>query len=154
MSDLAGTQIVGFLTHRLKYYFVFTVPYTACGNTFTFNTTWSREIDPLVEDPPVPNYHARHLPQLEWEANSTEMFTLIAHDIGYLYNHGVYINIQGNDLIGLIQSHPENVRFFSERQISCLITSFFPSLSLSLSLSLSVCLPVCLSIWGDSNEIN
>ena len=73
-----------------------------------FNTTWTQEIDPLSTTAER-NWYVKQLPQLQWEANSTDMFTLVVYDVGYLYTHGVYVNIQGNDMTNL---SPEKVRPF------------------------------------------
>ena len=55
-------------------------------------------MDPLSDDVVTP-WYVRLEPTIEWEANSTDMFTLVVYDVGYMYTHGVYINIQGGNLI-------------------------------------------------------
>lgn len=71
--------------------------YTACGNTYKTNTTWSRDIDPLSPLTVRP-WDVRFLPYLEWATLPGEMFTLVVYDPGYLVTHAIYNNIRGHDI--------------------------------------------------------
>ncbi|XP_060564390.1 uncharacterized protein LOC132723646 [Ruditapes philippinarum] len=72
--------------------------YTACGNHFVTNETWSQDIDP-TSDVIVYPWYVRHFPaSVNWDYDSGDLFTLMVYDIGYFVSHGIYVNIEGDDM--------------------------------------------------------
>lgn len=73
--------------------------YSGCGVTYTSEGTdiWRKDIDPLSLDAEEP-WYLRNTPSMTWNYSSGEYFTLIVYDVGYPITHGVYANIQGNNL--------------------------------------------------------
>ena len=71
--------------------------YDGCDQTVTINTTWNQDIDPisgLVASP----WKTRFLPYLQWTTQPGDVYTLIVYDAGFGPMHGVYTNINGNDI--------------------------------------------------------
>lgn len=73
--------------------------YDGCGNTYSVDDIWTQEIDPLG-DVVVTPWYVRNLPHLEWRYDAGDLFTLVVYDVGYLIFHGVYVNINGDNIIG------------------------------------------------------
>ncbi|XP_053376520.1 uncharacterized protein LOC123534091 [Mercenaria mercenaria] len=72
--------------------------YTACGNHFLTNETWSMDIDP-TSDVIVYPWYVRHFPEnVDWDYSAGDLFTLMVYDVAYLVSHGIYVNIQGNNM--------------------------------------------------------
>ena len=70
--------------------------YIGCGNTYTVDT-WSANIDPIQPEIVQP-WYVRSLPEMTWTYTEGEYYTLLVQDVGYTFNHGLYTNIQGNDI--------------------------------------------------------
>ena len=54
-------------------------------------------VDPLTADTVSP-WDARDLPELSWEAAQGAQYTLVVLDVATVIVHGLYINIEGNDV--------------------------------------------------------
>lgn len=74
--------------------------YTGCGATFTVNSTWVYDVDPVSNDVVRP-WYVKNAPDVRWNTSSDpddQLYTLMVVDAGYTYTHGIYINIQGGNL--------------------------------------------------------
>lgn len=73
--------------------------YTACGNTFKSDETWSYNVDP-TSDTVVTPWYVKNFPiAINWNYTAGDKFTLIVYDVSYLITHGVYVNIDGDDIL-------------------------------------------------------
>lgn len=71
--------------------------YSGCGNTWTVTESRRLELDPTVSTIYKP-WSVRKRPMMTWEANQNELYTIIVYDAGSLVNHGLIINIPGNNV--------------------------------------------------------
>lgn len=71
--------------------------YSGCGNVWTVTENRRIDLDPAVTDIYRP-WSVRNRPTMTWSANQSELYTLIVFDTGYLINHGIFLNIPGNNI--------------------------------------------------------
>ena len=71
--------------------------YKSCGNSYTITEAKTIELEPLMSK----NYHPWDTitrPDIAWTPSANILYTLIIFDAGAYISHGVYINIEGNDI--------------------------------------------------------
>lgn len=71
--------------------------YSGCGNVWTVTENRRIDLDPAVTDIYRP-WSVRNRPTMTWSANQSELYTLIVFDTGYFINHGIFLNIPGNNI--------------------------------------------------------
>lgn len=71
--------------------------YSGCGNVWTVTENRRIDLDPTVTNIYRP-WSVRNRPTMTWSANHSELYTLIVFDTGYLINHGIFLNIPGNNI--------------------------------------------------------
>ncbi|KAL3858432.1 hypothetical protein ACJMK2_013023 [Sinanodonta woodiana] len=71
--------------------------YSACGNTYVMNGINNVAVDPLTTQPLTP-WDVKMMPSIKWNSTPGEYYMLFIYDVGYYITHGIYINIQNNDI--------------------------------------------------------
>ena len=90
-------QTVSKLTATLIFYIVFSGHYRGCDYLYNQTTEVRIPVDPLSTATISP-WDARDLPEVSWEADEGKQYTLIVLDVASAILHGLYINIEGNDI--------------------------------------------------------
>ncbi|XP_048770745.2 uncharacterized protein LOC125676917 isoform X1 [Ostrea edulis] len=71
--------------------------YSGCGNVWSVTESRKIELDPtqpMIYKP----WSVRNRPTMTWLADQNELYTMIVFDAGVLINHGIFLNIPGNDV--------------------------------------------------------
>ena len=71
--------------------------YTGCGNTWTVSESRTIDLDPtqsLVYKP----WSVRNRPAMMWSTSQSELYSIFVIDTGNAINHGIFLNIPGNNI--------------------------------------------------------
>ncbi|XP_052075630.1 uncharacterized protein LOC127713073 [Mytilus californianus] len=71
--------------------------YPSCGNKYTVTESKTFELQPLLSKNIHP-WEARNIPTITWTALPNKLYTLYIFDTGSFIAHGIYININQNDI--------------------------------------------------------
>ena len=82
--------------------------YTGCGTTVNHLTTTNIRVDPMADDTVLP-WHVRALPTISMVTDGpapTGQYTLAVIDAGFLFVHGLFVNMVGDDITSAVVRNP------------------------------------------------
>lgn len=71
--------------------------YQSCGNTYSVTESKTFKLEPLLSENTRP-WDVQNFPTITWTALPNKLYTLFIFDAGAYINHGVFININQNDI--------------------------------------------------------
>ena len=71
--------------------------YTGCGNTWTVSESRTIDLDPTQSHVYKP-WSVRNRPAMMWSASQSELYSIFVIDTGNAINHGIFLNIPGNNI--------------------------------------------------------